>query len=179
MKGDYKLPNIRSSNHKHKRNCDIKHNISTVPEDEEECKSSDSIEITSSSIACDSPIKPGNFTLTRGNLNKLELKNERATVQSSLIGDLMKDMSNGRASQSYMHGSSTQKLTCGKMFMLSDRYSFIGTASLLGTNISTIISGISSAFEDNVRLSDCNGGNHRMSTGTYQSPAKKPANFKG
>ena len=146
IKGSFKLPRLRTTASKNKRNTELKQNISTVQEDEdEECKSSDSIDVTSQSISCfETPGKSDRPSLTKDNLNRMSLKQDRSNFQGSLIGNLMKTIHPPSAAYSQIDMRASPRISCGKMFMLSDRLSFIGTSSMLGQSFSTVHSMLSS-----------------------------------
>ena len=164
IKGAFNIPKIKSSNNRYKRNSETKHNISTVPEDEEECKSSDSIGISSASVLVweDKQTENDKLTLTKDNLNKFSLKNDRANFQTSLVGSLMKSIVPPKTVQSYITPQSS--MSCGKMIMMSGRLSFYGgTHSLYGNSISSIGSVVSSIGDNISKISgDVDESNFRM-----------------
>jgi hypothetical protein len=102
IKGSYKLPNMRMTAGKMKRNNDLRHNISTVEEeDDEEHKSVESLELTKRSLkGYETPVKKDKLALTKDNLNKMVLKDQRANFQGSLVGNLMNSFHQSNISHS-------------------------------------------------------------------------------
>ena len=167
IKGAFNIPKIKSSHNRYKRNSETKHNISTVPEDEEEeWKSSDSIGVSASSVMLFDEKSTENdmLALTKDNLNRFSLKNERANFQSSLVGGLMKSIIPQKSVQSYITPQASSSISWGKMIMLSGRLSLIGgTQSMFGNSISSIGSVISSIGDNLSKISgDVDESNIRM-----------------
>ena len=160
MNGTFKLPKMKNKSNKMIKNRD--NNISTVHEiEEEEIKSSGSSSNTNlNTTRMTVTPEKGGILLTQDNLNKLSLKNERTKIQSSLVGGLLKTINpaNGTQSQIDMRPGGDSSINCGKMFMLNERMSFIGTSSMLGPSFSTINSLLSSNNETQSHIfSDISG----------------------
>jgi hypothetical protein len=160
INGSYKLPKLRMTANKMKRN-----NISIVEEeeDDEERKSNDSWELTKSSLkVCETPARQDSFALTKDNLNKMIMKGQRSNFQGSLVGNLMNSFNGASMCQSQIDFRASPGISCGKMFMLSDRMSFLGTPSNLGQSFSTINSMLSSINDNQSNLITSEIGEHTM-----------------
>lgn len=153
MKGTFKMPKMKLMYNKTNKK-GTENLIGTVHEIEEESiKSEDSNKsnpyLNKTEVT---PEKKPTFQLTQDNLNKFSLKNERTKIQSSLVGGLLKSINPSNSTQSQINMRMPSSISCGKMFLMHDRLSYIGTQSMLGQPISTINSFISSTNDSQSQL---------------------------
>ena len=161
LRGRCNISKMKSSHNRYNRNSQLRNNISTVQEDEQEDSKSDSS--SDESVLCETSENhsiENSMMLTKNNLNKFSMKNERADFQNSLVGTLYKSIIPKTNVQSYVSAQTATKMSCGKMIMLSDKLSFIGSSKSLIWRPSSALGSAISSLDGNTSKNYIENTNH-------------------